>query len=516
LNEIGELVQDLSRRGLLLGLAATLSLPGLPGQARAPERSLVPPPRPLTTARGAAAVAAPVAAPVQARPLEQLLARANLGGTTAFAALDAATGEVIEAHNPDIAMPPASVAKVPTALYALDGLGLEHRFVTRVRARDGAISGGVLRGDLVLEGGGDPVLQTEHLAALAQTLVAQGLRRVEGRFLVDERALPLIPSIDPGQAPQAGYSPAVSGLNLNFNRVHFAWRQSGGQPQVSLDARSGTETPPVSVIRIATADRAMPVYAHTQGTDRESWSVARAALTGEGSRWLPVRRPGHYAGDVLRALLAARGCTVPAPVSGQGGSGAVLAEHRSAPMTTLMGEMLRFSTNIVAECAGLSASLRGAGGVRDLAGSGGRMSDWLARTHQAPGLRFVDHSGLGEASRVTAQGMARLFLSARRTTLLSELLRAHPMRDGQGREMADHPVTVRAKTGTLNFVSGLGGYARTRGGREIVFAIFSADLVRRSRIAEADRDRPPGGQDWARRARTLQQGLIERWSALHG
>lgn len=513
LNETSDLVQDLSRRGLLFGLAATLVLPGEPGQARAPARSLVPPARPSVQAR-AAAHAAPATATIQVRSVEQLLARANLGGTTGFLAFDAATGQIIDTLNPDTRLPPASVCKVPTALYALGELGLEHRFVTRVRARSGRIEGGVLRGDLVLEGSGDPVLQTEHLATLAQDLIAQGLRQVEGRFFVDERALPLIASIDPGQVPQAGYSPAVSGLNLNFNRVHFAWRQASGQPQVSLDARSGSEVPPVSVIRMATADRAFPIYAHTVNAERESWSVARAALTGEGSRWLPVRRPGHYAGDVLRALLAARGCTIAAPEAGAGGTGPVLAEHRSAAMPALMRDMLRFSTNIVAECAGLSATLRGGAGVSGLQASGARMSDWLARRHGVTGLQFVDHSGLGEASRVTARDMARLMLSARRDGLLPDLLRPHSMRDGQGREMANHPVAVRAKTGTLNFVSGLGGYARAPGGREIVFAVFSANMDRRSSIAEADRDRPPGAQDWARRARVLQQALIERWAAL--
>jgi D-alanyl-D-alanine carboxypeptidase/D-alanyl-D-alanine-endopeptidase (penicillin-binding protein 4) len=496
---------------VLLGLAAVLAVPGHPTQARAPDRSPFPQPRPLT--RGAAVPAQP--ARLAAQSVEQLLARANLGGVTGFAAVDAATGEVVEAHQADAAVPPASVAKAPTALYALRALGLEHRFVTRLRASGGGIEGGVLRGDLVFEGGGDPTLQTEHLAALAQALVGQGLRRVEGRFLVDDRALPRIAAIDPGQPPQAGYSPAIGGMNLNFNRVHFAWSTAAGGAQLSLDARSAAEVPQVSVIRIAAADRAQPIYTHAIRDGREAWTVARPALGREGSRWLPVRQPALYAGDVLRALLAARGCTVPAPQVSAAAGGAILAEHRSDAMPQMMREMLRFSTNIVAECAGLAASQRG-GAVSDLAGSAARMNGWLSGQLGVEGLRFADHSGLGEASRVTALGMARFFVAARRDGLLPDLLRAHPMRDGQGREMANHPVTVRAKTGTLNFVSGLGGYAQAGGGREIAFAIFSADLPRRAAIPEADRDRPPGAQAWAGRARALQQGLIERWAALHG
>jgi D-alanyl-D-alanine carboxypeptidase/D-alanyl-D-alanine-endopeptidase (penicillin-binding protein 4) len=507
---IETLVPDLSRRGVLLGLACALALPGHPALARAPARSPIPPPRPVRPGAGVARGPARPAASVA-----QLLSRANLGGTTGFAALDAETGELIEAHAPDEPLPPASVAKAPTALYALHHLGLEHRFITRLRSR-GAIEGGVLRGDLILEGGGDPNLQTEHLAALAQALVARGLRRVEGRFLVDDRALPRIAAIDPEQVPQAGYSPAVSGLNLNFNRVHFAWAVGPNGARLELDARSPAEVPRVSVIRIAAADREQPIYTHRIDGGRELWTVARAALAGEGSRWLPVRQPALYAGDVLRALLVARGCTLPEPELGAGSGGPVLAEHRSDPLAGLMRDMLRFSTNLTAECAGLAASLQQGGPVPDLAASAARMNGWIASRLGVPGLAFADHSGLGAASRVTALGMARFFVAARRDGILPDLLRPHPMRDDRGREIPGHPVQVRAKTGTLSFASGLGGYARVRGGREVAFAIFSADLARRARIPPADRERPPGAQAWSGRARALQQDLIERWAALFG
>lgn len=506
-------VTEFSRRSLLAGLSASLILPGSASCARAPERSLVPHPRPQAGLAGRASAAAPVAA----RPLDQLLARANLGGVTGFAAFDMASGEEIESHQPEAALPPASVAKAPTALYALHRLGSEHRFVTRLRSYGTLGTDGVLRGDLILEGGGDPTVQTADLAALAQQLVARGLRRVEGRFIIDETALPSIDAIDPGQVPQAGYSPAISGMNLNFNRVHFAWQVSGGQVTLGMDARSGAEVPPVSVIRVRTGTQAQPVYLYERRSGIEHWTVARGALGSSGSRWLPVRQPGLYAGDVFRALMSARGASLTAPETGRGRSGGnVLAEHRSQAMPVLMRDMLRFSTNITAESVGLAASLRAGQQVRDLAASGGQMAAWMAGRYGLSGLRFVDHSGLGDASRVTARQMARFFVAAGREGVLPDLLRQHVMRDAQGREMSSHPVSVRAKTGTLSFASGLGGYAQAPGGRRIAFAIFSADPARRSAIAAADRERPPGAAEWSRRARALQQALIERWAALHG
>ncbi|MCC5971043.1 MAG: D-alanyl-D-alanine carboxypeptidase/D-alanyl-D-alanine-endopeptidase [Pararhodobacter sp.] len=499
----------LTRRALLGALGASLAVPAL---ARAPERSLRPLPRASSQAgsRGGAPA-------VAAQSVERLLQRANLGGATGFIALDAESGAVLEEHGADQPLPPASVAKAPSALFALHALGLEYRFITRILARGGSISNGVLRGDLVLQGGGDPTLQTAELARMADALIQQGLRRVEGRFLLDDRALPAIPAINPEQPVQAGYNPAISGLNLNYNRVHFEWRMTGGQMRLSMDARSNREVPAVSVIRIEAQDRVAPVYTYAENAGREVWTVSRQALGNGGSRWLPVRRPGDYAGDVLRALLATRGCTVPAPQAASGATGgAVLAENRSAQMSEMMREMLRFSTNLTAECSGLSAARRHAPGTTSLPQSGQVMGQWLAQRYGAQGLHFVDHSGLGDTSRVTARAMATFFLAAHREGILPGLLRRHTMRDAQGREVDNHPVAVRAKTGTLNFVSGLGGYARAPGGREIVFAIFSGDTARRAAIPVQSRDRPPGGQEWSRRARVLQQGLIERWSATYG
>ncbi|WP_333831152.1 D-alanyl-D-alanine carboxypeptidase/D-alanyl-D-alanine endopeptidase [Pararhodobacter sp.] len=497
-----------TRRALLGGLLAASAFPAL---ANAPERSLRPLPRPSAPgARGSAPA-------VAAQSVERLLQRANLGGVTGFIALDAQSGTILEEHGADQPLPPASVAKAPSALFAIHALGMEHRFITRVLARGGAIAGGVLRGDLVLQGGGDPGLQTEDMARMADALIAQGLRRVEGRFLLDDSALPEISQIATDQPVQAGYNPAISGLNLNYNRVHFQWAPSGGQMRLTMDARSNREVPAVSVIRIEARDRGDPVYTYANAAGREAWTVSRQALGNGGSRWLPVRRPGPYAGDVLRALLAARGCTLPAPQAASGGSGgAVLAENRSAQLSEMAREMLRFSTNITAECVGLTAARRLVPGIAALPGSGQVMAGWLAQRYGAQGLQFADHSGLSDASRVTARGMGAFFLAAHREGILPGLLRRHTMRDAQGREMNNHPVAVHAKTGTLNFVNGLGGYVRAPGGREIVFAIFSGDLPRRATIPVQARDRPPGAQEWARRARTLQQGLIERWAATYG
>ena len=80
-----------------------------------------------------------------------LIEQAKLGGEFGFAVADAVTGQVLESVEADRMMPPASVAKVVTALFGLEVLGPEHRFATRV-LRMGPVSAGRLDGDLVLSG----------------------------------------------------------------------------------------------------------------------------------------------------------------------------------------------------------------------------------------------------------------------------------------------------------------------------------------------------------------------------
>lgn len=489
---------ELSRRAVLAGL---LALPGA-AYAEAPPNSF--PPR----RRGDGGR-------VSARPGDAgaLIEAAKLGGSLGYAVADAATGEVLESVGAALGQPPASTAKVITSLYGLTMLGAKHRFVTRVLAT-GPVSGGKIEGDLVLAGTGDPELQTDMLGDLVARLGALGVREVTGRFLVCDGALPYIPEIDAEQPEFVGYNPSISGMNLNFNRVHFEWKLEGAEYSVAMDARGERFIPPVSMARMAVADRTGPLFTYAGGSGQESWTVARKALGEGGSRWLPVRHPGHYAGEVFRTLARAQGIILPlAVVQKVVPDGRELVRFDSGGLDGVLKDMLRFSTNLTAEVVGLTAS-----GATSLAGSGRAMSDWLSARHGVQ-ADFADHSGLSGRSRISAAGMVRALVAARNDlgsgAVLPLLLKNFGMRDSKGNPIKGHKVLVPAKTGTLNFVSALVGYVVPPTGRDLAFSIFAADLPQRARLAEAEREDPPGGEAWGRRARRLQGALIDRWVGLY-
>jgi D-alanyl-D-alanine carboxypeptidase/D-alanyl-D-alanine-endopeptidase (penicillin-binding protein 4) len=467
--------------------------------ANAPTRSL----RPIQKPTNAAKLAAP--------GVEGIISKANLGGDVSFVVADARTGEVLESFKPLKSHPPASVAKAVTAMFALEKLGGAHQFKTRLMAT-GPIENGVLKGDLILVGGGDPALDTDDIYNMAGRLKELGIREMRGKFRVTSGGLPTIGRIDGAQPEHVGYNPSVSGLNLNFNRVYLEWKRSGGGYEIGLDARSERIRPGVAVARIKIAERASPVFKYSAANGKDNWSVARGALGKNGGRWLPVRQPEIYSGDVFQTVARSHGIQLPYPTKiSSVPSGTVIVEHRSKPVSEICKDMLKFSTNLTAEVLGLDAS-----GGRSLTNSANEMNAWLKARHGVGRVKFVDHSGLGDKSRISAREMVRALVGSGANGQTRALLKEIAIRDGEGRPIQNGPIKVVAKTGTLNFVSALAGFIGTPDGRDLAFAIFASDVPRRSALKKAERERPRGAKTYNGRAKRLQQALIKRWAVVHG
>ncbi len=503
----GDFKVGFSRRQVLAGFMASAASAAIGAPVLAGPPKISPRPTPRKT----------VADPHAPRGVDKILAEAKLSGDIGFIVADSTTGKILDARNPEMAFPPASVTKSITTLYGLETLGREYRFATQLVAT-GPIDNGRITGDLYLVGGGDPTLDSDGLADLARQLSAAGVREISGKAYVYSGALPYQKSIDPSQPDYLGYNPSLSGLNLNFNRVFFQWKRDANGASngysTTLEARAIKFRPRVAMTSIKVVDRKSPTFSITSTLKTDSWTVAKRALGKKGGRWLPVRRPEFYAAEVFGTIARSFGIQLPAFKAARiSPEGNVLARWQSESLDVVLQQMMKHSTNLTAEAVGVTASQARGAKPAKLRASARIMTDWLRAGVGAKQAKFVDHSGLGEGNRLSPSDMHKVLRKQGWDGPMRGLMKDIELRNAKGKKIKNSPITVTAKTGTLNFVSCLAGYVETPKKGRLIFAFFAVDMKIRAKITKAERERPKGARSWNKRAKRLQQKLIENWVA---
>ena len=413
--------------------------------------------------------------------------------------------EVVDERNASGRFVPASVLKVATVAAALEHLGGDYRWVTRLTSR-ARVDGEVLEGDLVIEPGADPTwgrdgVDPDPPVALARQVRALGLTRVAGDLVVDGARFPgrrhpldrgigdlayrhgtpaaplavdeatVIVRTAPGTAVGApARIRAPDGIEL-INRTTTVGRDRHGAGTLDFLPLWGTDTLlvrgeyPISEPRFAVPASDPAPARRAAGRLRDA--LAEAGVTVDGA----VR---------LRTGLAAApgpGAANPAAASTAAGSAAVLAELRSPPLADLLPEILADSHNWYADTLALTLGLEAAGtgrfddGVEVIADFvTGRAGGAAAPGSAAAWLR--DGSGLSPANLVTPAAVVRVLAYAAARPW-GRMLFDGLATPGKG-TLAAWPrlPPVAAKTGTLRHTVALAGILDPRSGAPVVFCYF--------------------------------------------
>ncbi len=421
-------------------------------------------------------------------------------GSLGYLLIDAKTGAVIEARQPDQAFIPASTVKILTAVAALGILGPDHRFETvlATNAADGTIP--ELQGDLYLIGGGDPLLAPADLMALAERLADTGVRSIAGAFHVDRSRFPATPRINARQPDDAIYNAGISALSLDFNRRRVFWRESDA---TTIDVWT---SPPVG---------AAPL------------NVAAGRRIGQ--IWLPVAEPAEHGGAVFRALAGLNGVALPAPtIRAAPTSARRIAAIESEPLVDVARAALEHSNNVVAELIGLEAA-RGLG-ERPKSLADAATATTRALTAEIGGIdwstaRLPNHSGLSAMARLTPRQTVAVLRYADGQRMegrrFRSLLPASGWREAFENRLSEPETAMRvwAKTGTMRYATGIAGYLIPQSGREAIFAIYVTDFENRAVYDALVHPRADGveaaAEAWRRRAKTLEAEIIRRWALVH-
>ena len=375
---------------------------------------------------------------------------------------------------------PASTFKLLVAVTALQTLGPDYRFETRLEALDEPRDG-VVNGDLYLVGDGDPSLTSDILRGGVGTLARAGIHAIDGGVVADATAFggrEINPAWEPDDL-QYDYAAGTSALSLDGGTVEFHIVPAAAGAPARILVR-----PPGDAVHVRGG--VMTGYSTslsiTRDPDRNIFSFGgNVAVGAEQSFYQPVIDQPLYVAQVARAMLQARDISVGdqahtgvAPVVAT-----VLWRHYSAPLKVLLNHMLFESDNHYAEQL-LRAVGAHAGSVgTEASGAAVERAVFAALGVPTTGLRVVDGSGLAPTDRVAPIGLATLLARANLVSIGDVLFHDLP-RVGIEGTVRRHDVTTalgraRAKSGHINDVDALAGYVDTRHHGRVAFAILVND-----------------------------------------
>jgi serine-type D-Ala-D-Ala carboxypeptidase/endopeptidase (penicillin-binding protein 4) len=429
------------------------------------------------------------------------------------------TGKVLFEENAQKLLRPASNMKLYTVAAGLDRLSPDYRFVTSVYVQEKPNGDGVVKGDLIVYGRGDPSLSARFnngdyqkgINDLAAKIAASGVKKITGDLVGDETYFrgPRYGSGWEWEDLQWWYGAEVSSLTINDNFVNLSIK-----PAATIGSTATVTITPAAPLlkidnRVVTSLRGnrQDITVYRELASDVLILTGSIALDDAGySGRIAVSQPALMFAYLLRSALAERGVTVAGktrvmsslyggssvPLPASNGTIAPDSVHpieltnlQSVPFSTIAAQTLKPSQNLYTELI-----LRALGTQFPPPTT----SSNRIRTSEAAGIEVVkaflsqagvnasslvlnDGSGLSRGDMVTPEATLQLLVYMRRHRYANAFRDALPIAgvDGTLRNRMKGTVAennVRAKTGTLSTASSLSGYLTTAAGEELVFSII--------------------------------------------
>ena len=420
--------------------------------------------------------------------------------------VDAETGQTLYQQNAAKYFVPASNMKLFTTALALDKLGPEFRFHTTLESTGVITPEGELSSDLVLVGRGDPNLSNRKfpfnlkeefdgppervLAELADALVAKGVKKMSGDVIGDDSYFPRERYPNGWEIDDMvwEYGAAISALVVNDNTatVTLTPGQLAGHavetvvaPRTEdfvVDNRVTTGAANVKADLTLTREPGAHLVV-VRGTLPEK-SAPRKLL-------LAIEEPALQAATLLKALLEQRGVEIGGGVRARhdaivvlGIMPTVLAEHVSIPLGDSLKLVNKISQNLHTEVL-LRTAMRQAGTWNSFDDVAKFAADFYAQVGIASqDMIQTDGSGLSRHDMVTPRAMLTLLRYAQTRPWFESFFASLPVAGVDGtleERMKNTPAAgrVHAKTGSVEHVRTMSGFADTAGGRRLAFSFMT-------------------------------------------
>ena len=423
------------------------------------------------------------------RIVEEKLAGADVSITVR----DRLSGQMIVDYNGQTTIKPASNMKLLTTAAALDVLGKDYRFNTSLYIK-GKMSNGVLKGDVYLQGQGDPTLSIEDLQQFAQELKVQGIHTIDGRIVGDDKWFDndlLTPGIWFGDESYY-YAAPISALTTSPNTdydsgtiiVEAIGSAIGELPSIKV-------TPNIGDLQIVNQAQTVEAGKSNTITIERTYQTNQIVISGNlpidktKREWVTVKDPTSHTLTMFQAVLAEEGIEytkdkvfeAATPKSAQ-----LIATKQSITLEQLLIPYMKLSNNGIADIlvktmgkvknhhgstkAGLQI-IREYGNSINL-----NMEDW----------QFEDGSGMSHKNNVSSLAVSELLYNVQAEDWFNTYFTSLPvaantdrMVGGTLRNRLKDPLTagkVYAKTGSLTGVNTLSGYLEASSGQSYIFSVL--------------------------------------------
>lgn len=434
-------------------------------------------------AQNAAAAADPLTANIDKRLADLARDENSVGLHAGIAVYDLNEKAFLYRHNAQRTYVPASNLKLFTTIAALDKLGPDYQWKTEVYASGRLLPSGVLNGDLIVKGYGDPGLSVEDLQGIAAALKEKGLTQVNGDLLVDDSYFDDV-RLGPGwmwDDEPYGYSAQLSALAVHKNSITVTVtpaKQAGEAPTLTME-------PDTSYIRLVNNLKTVEgttsevSVERPRGTNTVVFSGTIGIQAQPYQEDVTMEDPALFVAEVWKRQLAAAGITLrPQAKTAKTAvtTGVPLHTHLSKPLSELLVELNKESDNFYAEMLlkTLGATQKGEGSAK--AGSE-VVADVLKRAGVDAGYQQVDGSGLSRFNWITAEQMVKLLAFVQEQEYRDALETSLPIAGVDGTlksRLQGTPAerNVIAKTGSMGGVNSLSGYVTAKNGHKLAFSIL--------------------------------------------
>ncbi len=392
------------------------------------------------------------------------------------------TEEVTLAWNEAVPRNPASVEKMLTTLVALDVLGAAYTWKTDVYPI-GDTSDGVLKGDLLLKGYGDPYMVTERFWQLLRRIRQAGITTIDGDLLIDDSYFD-VGEYDPSafdREPLRAYNVAPNAMLTNFKVVRFYFAPDDGASRVNVQLDPALDNLLI-VNQLTLANRSCRGYQRGI-TITPNEDISRVTFSGRfpsGCKIYAMDRTtlshNEFTYGLFKSLWHESGGRItgewrnaPAPEDIE-----PIVSFESLPLSEIITKVNKHSNNVMARqlLYTLGAEIFGPPGTE----ASGRkvVRQWLADNGlDFAELRLDNGAGLSRDSRMTARHLADLLRYAYRSPYMPEYLSSLSLSGVDGtlsRRFRKGVLTGMAhmKTGSLDHVSSIAGYFQARSGNRYI------------------------------------------------